>query len=286
MQKKAKINTYEILTNWINTSLSRLIKFFKLIGINPRQIRSLQLIPRYVKDCLNFTRKGGLIDAFYPILTDLSSQAGTAKGHYFHQDLLVASYIHKNSPIRHIDVGSRIDGFVAHVACFRKIDVLDVRPLSLNGHENITVIQKDLSQPSEEFFEISDSVSCLHALEHFGLGRYGDPIDPMGHIKGFNNLTKMLKPNGRLYISVPISNKTSTQFNAHRIFNPTDILGWSNDRSILELLSFDYVDDAGELHRDVNCTLPIMDIYGCGIYTFKKLKVSVKAASSEKLTHE
>jgi hypothetical protein len=29
-----------------------------------------------------------------------------------------------------------------------------------------------------------DSLSCLHALEHFGLGRYGDPIDPRGHEKG------------------------------------------------------------------------------------------------------
>ena len=52
--------------------------------------------------------------------------------------------------------------------------------------------------------EVCDSISCLHALEHFGLGRYNDPLDPNGHLKGFNNMVKMLKRGGKLYISFPI----------------------------------------------------------------------------------
>jgi hypothetical protein len=115
--------------------------------------------------------------------------------------------------------------------------------------------------------EICDSLSCLHALEHFGLGRYGDPIDPLGHIRGFNNLNKMLKSGGTLYISFPIG-KPGVYFNAHRVFDSMDILKWI--QGLFELVRFDYVDDLGSLHT--RAMLPVHRLsYGCGIYTLKKI---------------
>jgi hypothetical protein len=45
-----------------------------------------------------------------------------------------------------------------------------------------------------EWINKYDSISCLHALEHFGLGRYGDRLDPNGHETGFLKLLDMLKP--------------------------------------------------------------------------------------------
>jgi hypothetical protein len=74
---------------------------------------------------VEFKNAGGKVTRKYMILKDYNEQAGSASGHYFHQDLLVASFIQKSSPERHIDVGSRIDGFVAHVASFRKIEILE-----------------------------------------------------------------------------------------------------------------------------------------------------------------
>ena len=65
----------------------------------------------------------------FPQLFDRTKQSGTAKGHYFHQDLLIANRIFLNNLARHADVGSRIDGFVAHVASFRKIEVFDIRTM-------------------------------------------------------------------------------------------------------------------------------------------------------------
>ena len=56
-----------------------------------------------------------------------------------------------------------------------------------------------------------DSVSCLHALEHFGLGRYGDKIEPKGHKYGIQNFSDIMVKNGILYLSVPIENKSSIQ---------------------------------------------------------------------------
>lgn len=66
----------------------------------------------------------------------MSDNAGTNKRHYFYQDLLVANLIHKSNPICHIDIGSRVDGFVAHIDVFRDIKVLDIRHLEPSVHSN------------------------------------------------------------------------------------------------------------------------------------------------------
>ena len=51
-----------------------------------------------------------------PCLGDRYDPSGAASGHYFYQDLLVARRIYERRPVRHVDVASRVDGFVAHVA--------------------------------------------------------------------------------------------------------------------------------------------------------------------------
>lgn len=225
---------------------------------------------RFLKEYFSFKRSGGRIDKFFPIYSDYREQAGSAIGHYFHQDLLIANYIFKNNPASHIDIGSRVDGFVAHVASFRSIEIIDVRELQDTGHENIRFKRMDLMKNDLIESNICDSLSCLHAIEHFGLGRYGDPINPQGHLIGFRNLLKMLKHGGTLYISFPIGNADQVHFNAHRIFKPDSILGWQQETH-LELLNFSYVDDAGKLHKEVGIdSVPISTQYGCGIYTFRK----------------
>lgn len=217
-----------------------------------------------------FTNNGGKIDFIYPIWSDLSASAGTNKGHYFHQDLLVASLISQSNPNRHIDIGSSISGFVAHVAAFRKIEVMDIRPLEASVHKNIQFSKLDLMSELTER-EVTDSISCLHAIEHFGLGRYGDPINPNGHLIGFKNMISLLKKNGTLYISFPITtSKTRVVFNAHRVFNYLEILSWRGSEGLV-LSRFDVVDDQGDLtmNQDINSTMIEMN-HGCGIYTFLK----------------
>ena len=239
-----------------------------------KQRQPLRYLPFFLKNRHEFLAKGGRIDRNFPILGDYAEQAGSARGHYFHQDLLVASLIHEAKPFRHIDVGSRIDGFVGHVASFREIEVLDVRPMESCGHKNIRFLRADLMDESNAPEAIADSVSCLHAIEHFGLGRYTDPIIPDGHLKGFANLVRMLKQDGTLYISFPISAKTHTCFNAHRVFHPKEILSWPTPGCQLKLISFHHVDDAGDLHQHVDLhRKEIGDGYGCGIFVFRKISL-------------
>ena len=96
----------------------------------------LKGLPAFLKDyreIKNQARQGKgefPLAKLYPCLEEAKDESGVASGHYFHQDLLVAGLIFKNSPIKHVDIGSRIDGFVAHVASFREIEVLDIRQLS------------------------------------------------------------------------------------------------------------------------------------------------------------
>jgi Caenorhabditis protein of unknown function, DUF268 len=96
-------------------------------------------------------------------------------------------------------IGSRIDGFVAHVALFREIEVLDIRPMR-EQIPNIVFRQVDFMREDQPLADYCDSVSCLHALEHFGLGRYGDPVDRDGHLRGFRNLRRILQ--GRHVLSL------------------------------------------------------------------------------------
>ena len=202
-------------------------------------------------------------------MKDYYDSAGHAIGHYFHQDLIVAKYIYEDNPKRHLDVGSRFDGFVAHVASFREIDVIDIRPLHVTQHNNIKFTKTDLMDINDE--NITDSLSCLHAIEHFGLGRYSDRIDVNGHIKGIIKLISLLETGGIFYLSFPIGRQDEVHFNAHRILHPYSIFNIPEINNYMKLVQFDYVDDNGDLYCNSSIQDAINEEYGCGIYTFRKL---------------
>lgn len=208
----------------------------------------------------------------YPVLFDKFDESGVMTGHYFHADLLVARKVFKNKPLKHIDIGSRIDGLVAHIACFREIEIFDIRPLK-STTENITFKQADLMQLPDDLLDYCDSASSIHALEHFGLGRYGDPIDVDGHLKAIENIRLMLKPKGIFFFASPIGPQR-IEFNAHRVFSIQYLLNTFKDK--FNVLSFSYVNDNGDLLENValdeegiksnfNCN------YGCGIFELSKI---------------
>jgi len=247
-------------------------KLLNVFGVDPRKILAIKNFPRYIKDYRKYKILGGVVSDFHLILDNFHEQAGSAKGHYFHSDLVVANQIFKKNPRRHVDIGSRIDGFVAHVASFRKIEVIDIRDLEDTGHENIIFKRDDIFNPGQLKVELSDSLSCLHVIEHFGLGRYGDAIDPLGHQKGFNEILKRLEKDGMFYVSIPIGRKNEVHFNAHRVFHPLDILSWPTFGCDLSLERFDYIDDTGHLRKNININAENINVvYGCGIYHFKKI---------------
>jgi len=205
-------------------------------------------------------------------LDDADSQAGVASGHYFHQDLLVAQRVHHAAPTAHLDVGSSVSGLVAHIASFRTVHYLDIRPIHSDA-DNVTFHQGDLLKAPKFMYESFDSVSCLHTLEHIGLGRYGDEVDPAGWVKGIRALSALLVPGGTLYVSVPCSTEPRVEFNAHRVFDPqTFSTALARD---FDVIGFDVVLDNGRLLRSVDDdswgVYPLTNVsYGLGIWTAKK----------------
>jgi SAM-dependent methyltransferase len=261
--------------------LQRAYRLLLIFGIDPRKtIHSIRGLPFYFRDlqALKNQRTSAVKDFPFgepcPCLQDRFSENGEANGHYFHQDLLVARRIHSNNPSIHVDVGSRVGGFVAHVASFRPIEVYDIRPLSVTI-PNVRFMQADVMAPANDqlIVDYCDSLSCLHALEHFGLGRYGDPVNYDGYIAGLNNLYRILKKGGKFYFSVPIGPQR-IEFNAHRVFSVSYLLECFADRYHIDHFSF--VDDRGDLHEntpvaDANAQNSFGCVYGCGIFEMTKL---------------
>jgi SAM-dependent methyltransferase len=207
----------------------------------------------------------------FPILTDKTDKAGIMSGAYFHQDLYIARLIHLATPVKHLDIGSRTDGFVAHVAAFREIEIIDIREIKSNV-KNISFRKANLMEIQPELFDYCDSISSLHALEHFGLGRYNDPIDYWGYLKGINNITKILKVGGSFYFSGPIGPQR-VEFNAHRVFSVLYLIKlFSTD---FDIKSFSYVNDKGDFFENVELSQENVKNsfgchYGCGIFTLIK----------------
>lgn len=246
------------------------------LGIDPRvTLRSLRGLMRYLRDWRRFRAGYGDPMVFRPCLQDWYEEGGATGNEYFWQDLLVARKIFQARPRLHVDVGSRVDGFVAHVASFRDLEVLDVRPIT-SAIPGVTFRQADLMKPVWDMHAYCDSLSCLHALEHFGLGRYGDPVDPGGYAVGLANLASLLQEEGRLYLSVPIG-RQRVEFNAGRVFDPRTITREAA-RHGLALEELAVVVSSGikreSLPTEGELEHLALEDYAVGVFSFRRRSVS------------
>ena len=174
----------------------------------------------------------------YPCIYDKAENAGFL-GPYFWQDLWASTLITEDNPEIHYDIGSRVDGFIAHLACQKKkIVLIDIRPLE-SKIDGVDFIQSDATNLENIENENIESLSALCSLEHFGLGRYGDPVDPNACFKAFKSIQRVMKSGGKIYISVPIGIE-HLEFNAHRVFYPSTIVESFNE---LELQEFSVINE-------------------------------------------
>lgn len=245
-------------------------------GFDPRKLyRSLLGFPSYMNNFLKLCKlvyRGRVADfkiRLLPVLSDIVANSGVAKGHYFHQDLWAARRIYDLKPSQHIDIGSRIDGFVGHLLTFMNVTIIDVRPL-ISKVPGLNFMQRDMMDANSAKELFSDSVSCLHALEHFGLGRYGDSFDLDGWSKGLANLASIVSLRGRLYLSVPIGPQV-IEFNAQRIFMPQTIID-AAEKLGLTLYEFSYINDVGDFHQSVSLNDIDSCQFGCGCFEFIKTR--------------
>ena len=220
----------------------------------------------YLRDLAKFKIKNPkvkikLID-LYPQLHDKTSKTDF-DAHYFYQQLWLFENILKNKPKKHVDVGStyQMSGYLSKIV---PTTFIDIRPIDAEL-ENLEVLDAsilNLPYPDNSI----ESISCLHVIEHIGLGRYGDKIDPDGWKKACKELQRVLAKGGKLYLSTPIG-KPRVCFNAHRVFSSIDILS-TFDR--LQLEKFDVVDDGGKYLESVTLGDYESSDYSLGMFCFVK----------------
>lgn len=235
---------------------------------DPRALLSLAFLPRFLTELHRFRKLApqevvSWSDT-YPCLLDRIRET-PFDPHYFYQGAWLARRLQEASTSFHVDVGSSVM-MVNVLSAMVKTIFLDYRPLRVSVPHlhpvagNLTRLPfADASVPS---------LSCLHVIEHVGLGRYGDPLDPQGGQLAAENLQRVVQPGGRLFLSTPVG-RERVCFNAHRVYRPKTITALF---SALRLESFSLVDDDGRyLERaGIECADGLE--YGCGMFEFVKAK--------------
>ena len=234
-------------------------------------VTSLKPTARFYRDLLRFKKLSSKTEtnqgpiSWKPQLGDLNDGAGVSQGHYFWQDLIVARRIFEQNPRRHVDIGSRIDGFIAHLLVFRKVEIIDIRKFE-SFDENLDYTTGDAMNLSNFPEGSIESISSLHAIEHFGLGRYGDPLNPTGHIQAMREIQRVLKKDGLFYLSFP-AGIPRVLFNDRRIVDislPAQVM---NECDLVEFIAIPGVGKPSyrALPEDFR-----NDEGYCGLWIFKK----------------
>lgn len=134
--------------------------------------------------------------------------------HYVYHTAWAARVLARTRPARHVDIASSLY-FCALVSAFVPVEFYDARPADL-VLDNLRSGRADLLHLP--FADASlPSLSCMHVVEHIGLGRYGDPLDPRADLAAAAELRRVLAPGGDLLVVVPVG-RPRVQFNAHRVY--------------------------------------------------------------------
>lgn len=231
---------------------------------------SVLLFFKFLKDYLKFSRLS--LDSrfelklkdIYPWLRD-ATETTDFNNHYIYHPAWAARILSKTKPEFHVDISSTLH-FCSIVSAFISVKFYDYRPADLKL-DNLTVGKADLLSLPFADGEIK-SLSCMHTVEHVGLGRYGDPLDPDGDLKAIKELIRVLAPGGDLLFVVPVG-KPKIEYNAHRIYSYDQITEYFSD---LKLEEFSLIPESIESGIIPNAAKESVEQenYGCGCFWFKK----------------
>ncbi len=196
----------------------------------------------FLRDRSRFQALGGVAPMAdgWPCLFDRSTTTGI-DAHYFHQAVWAARRIAAQRPAFHVDIGSDTL-YVGMLTAITRVTFVDIRPLQLEIADYEGVDGSILALPLKD--ASVHSLSCLHVIEHIGLGRYGDPIDPGGSQKAACEIVRVLATGGFAYVSMPIG-RPRVQFNGQRVFDPMQVVRMFDG---LALSAFAMVDATGRFH--------------------------------------
>ena len=201
----------------------------------------------------------------YPCLGDDTATTPFDR-HYVYHTAWAARILAETRPKVHVDISSDIR-FCTLVSAFVPIEFYDYRPadLQLSGLRSGAADLTALHFPTDSV----ESLSCMHVIEHIGLGRYGDPLDPEGDLKSIAELKRVTARGGQLLFVVPVG-QPRIMFNAHRIYGYDQVLEYFDGMRLREfaLIPDDPAD--GALIRNATKAMADRQSYGCGCFAFVK----------------
>lgn len=185
--------------------------------------------------------------------------------HYVYHTAWAARVLAETRPERHVDISS-YTYFATIASAFVPIDFYDYRPADIKL-SNFSSGKADLCQL--EFQDRSlESVSCMHTIEHIGLGRYGDPLDAEGDKKAFRELQRVVADQGSLLIVLPVG-KPRIQFNAHRIYDLEMVREQLPELSLHRWAVLPDDADGGLVDNPDN-DFVLQQKYACGCFWFRR----------------
>jgi SAM-dependent methyltransferase len=201
----------------------------------------------------------------YPCLADKTSVTGFDK-HYIYHPAWAARILAQTKSPKHIDISSTLY-FCTLVSAFVPVEFYDYRPANLQL-PNLSSKQGDLMHLPFADNSI-ESISCMHTVEHVGLGRYGDPLDPDGDLKAIKELKRVLAVGGSLLFVVPVG-KPKIALNAHRIYSYEQIMEYFSDLKLKEFCLISEKDQNSGLIYNATASHVAEENYGCGCFWFTK----------------
>jgi len=205
---------------------------------------------------------------WYPCLFDKTEET-TFNREYVYHTAWATRCVKEINPARHVDVGSTLY-FSSILSAFIPIDFYDYRPaeLALSG---LGSYEGDLLHLPFKDNQLQ-SISCLHVLEHIGLGRYGDPIDALGDLKAIKELSRVTAPEGSLLVVVPTSKESRVEFNSARLYSYDDFVSRFPGFTLKEFSYIPEKAERGGLIDHASKSDIADDFYGCACYWFVKNK--------------
>jgi len=187
--------------------------------------------------------------------------------HYIYHTAWAARCLAETKPIKHIDISSSL--YLSGIcSAFINIEFYDFRPADLQL-SNLKCESANLTNLHFAANSIN-SLSCMHTVEHIGLGRYGDTLDVDGDLKAISELIRVLAPGGNLFFVVPVGEPT-IQFNAHRIYSRDQILTYFKELKLEKFTLIGEQFSQGGLIDNPSKELLDSQKYGCGCFWFKKI---------------
>lgn len=201
----------------------------------------------------------------YPCLDDRTAETHFDR-HYTYHPAWAARKLVELSPPYHVDIASQLQ-WAVQVSAFVPVRFYDYRPAKVEL-DNLTTGFADLTRLHFDDGSVP-SLSCMHVVEHVGLGRYGDEVDYDGDLKAMRELARVLAPGGHLLFVVP-TGAPRIQFNAHRIYSHAQVVEAFPTLTLSEFALIPDGPEDGELVRDADPALADRQRYACGCYHFTR----------------